>query len=167
MQTICSNNYFLMVNSINLNIEPNQLRRPNFITMKNALLSGIIIGVLSIAWMFALHQYGVTPQKDTVDTAEYFSVLIPAIGLFFGIRGYRANECKGQMGFLEALLQSFKILLIGGIIAGFAGVLFISYVSAGENLMNFSGRLFGALLVGVILAFGVSLLFHNKSNKID
>lgn len=117
--------------------------------------------------MFALHQYGVTPQKEAVAPAEYFSVLIPAIGLLFGIWSYRAKECKGQMGFLEAILQSFKILLVGGIIAGFAGVLFISYVSEGENLMNFSGRLFGALLVGVILAFGVSLLFHNKSNKID
>jgi hypothetical protein len=135
--------------------------------MKNAILSGIFIGVLSILWMFVMHQYGITPQIDRVATAEYFSFLIPAIGLLLGIRSYRANDCKGQMGFLEALVQSFKILLVGGIIAGFAGVLYISYVSEGENLMAFSGRLFGALLVGVLLAFGVSLLYHNKSNKVD
>jgi hypothetical protein len=135
--------------------------------MKNAILSGIFIGVLSILWMFVMYQYDITPQKDTVAPAEYFSFLIPAIGLLFGIRSYRAHDCKGQMGFLEALIQSFKILLVGGIIAGFAGVLYISYISAGENLMAFSGRLFGGLLVGVLLAFGVSLLFHNKSNKVD
>lgn len=139
----------------------------NFINMKNAVLSGAIIGVLSIIWMVAMHYNGISPQENVVAPAEYFSFLIPAVGLFFGIRSYRANECKGQMGFLEAIMQSFKILIAGGIIAGFAGVLYISYVSAGRNLMEFSGRLFGALLVGVLLAFAVSLLFTNKSNKVD
>lgn len=135
--------------------------------MKNAFVSGIIIGVLSGIWMFAMPRFGITPQTDAVAPIEYFSFLIPAVVLFFGIRSYRAHDCKGQMGFLEALIQSFKILIVGGIITVFGAILYISYVSAGNNLMDFSGRIFGALLVGVLLAFGVSLIFHNKSNKID
>jgi hypothetical protein len=135
--------------------------------MKNAILSGIIIGVLSGLWMFTMHRFGITPQSDAVAPAEYFSFLIPAIGLFFGIRSYRANDCKGQMGFLEALVQSFKILIVGGIIAVFGAILYISYIAAGNNIRDFSGRIFGALLVGVLLAFGVSLLFTNKANKVD
>ena len=135
--------------------------------MKNAIVCGIIIGVLSGLWMFTMHQLGITPSTDKVATAEYFSFLIPAIGLFFGIRSYRAHDCKGQMGFLEALVQSFKILIVGGIIAVFGAILYISYIAEGNNIRDFSGRIFGALLVGVLLAFGVSLLFHNKSNKVD
>ncbi|MDN5286782.1 MAG: hypothetical protein JWR38_3056 [Mucilaginibacter sp.] len=135
--------------------------------MRNAILSGIFIGVLSGLWMFAMHSFGITPSTDTVAPIEYFSFLIPAIVLFFAIRSYRIHDCKGKMGFLEALLQSFKILLIGGGIAVFGAILYISYVSAGNNIRDFSGRIFGALLVGVILAFAVSLLFHNKSNKVD
>jgi len=111
---------------------------------------------------------GVMPQKDVVAPVEYFSFIIPAIGLFFGIMSYRKNECNGQMGFLEALFQSFKILIVGGIIAVFGSILYISYVSSsGANIKDFSERIFGALIVGVLLAFAVSLLFTNKANKLD
>jgi hypothetical protein len=135
--------------------------------MKNAVLWGGVIGVLSIIWMFVSHSMGVTPVKDTVAPFEYFSFLIPATGLFFGIWSYRKNDCKGQMGFLEALIQSFKIIIAGGIITVFAAILYFSYVSTENTLRDFSGRIFGALLVGVLLAFAVSLLFTNKSNKVD
>ncbi len=135
--------------------------------MKNAIIYGVVIGILSGLWMFVSHSMGVTPTKDTVAPFEYFSFLIPAIGLFIGIWSYRKNECKGQMGFLEALVQSFKILIAGGIITVFAAILYFSYVSEANTLRDFSGRIFGALLVGVLLAFAVSLLFTNKSNKVD
>lgn len=137
--------------------------------MKNAIIWGVVIGVLSGIWMFVMHSSGITPTNDKVATLEYFSFLIPALGLLLGIYSYRKNECKGQMGFLEALIQSFKILIVGGILTVFANILYLSYaqVSMSDILKDSSGRIFGALLVGVILAFGVSLLFHNKSNKID
>ncbi|MDR6941974.1 DUF4199 domain-containing protein [Mucilaginibacter pocheonensis] len=137
--------------------------------MKNAIIWGVVIGVLSGIWMFVMHSSGITPTNDKVATLEYFSFLIPALGLLLGIYSYRKNECKGQMGFLEALIQSFKILIVGGILTVFATILYLSYaqVSMSDILKDSSGRIFGALLVGVILAFGVSLLFHNKSNKID
>ena len=135
--------------------------------MRNAILSGLIIGLLSVAWMFIMHKLGVTPQDETVAPAEYFSFLIPAIGLLAGIWSYREKECKGNMGFLEAIIQSFKILISGGIVTVFGAILYFSYVSGQNTLQDFSGRIFGALLVGVILAFAVSLLLTTKSNKVD
>jgi hypothetical protein len=71
------------------------------------------------------------------------------------------------MGFLEALLQSFKILLIGGIIATAAGIIYIDEIESGTNIMDFSGRIFGALLVGILFALGVSVLLTTKPNKVD
>ena len=135
--------------------------------MKNALTFGIVIGILSGAWLFLMRSMGHSGTEPVVAPIEYVSTIIPLIGLYFGIRSYRATDCGGQMGFLEALIQSFKILLAGGIIAIFGFILYISYVTPGNILRDFSGRMFAALLVGVIFAFGVSLLLANKSNKVD
>ena len=135
--------------------------------MKNALIFGLIIGILSGLWLLTLHSFGFHVEDNQASNYEYFSILIPIIGLFFGIRSYRANELGGQMGFFEALIQSFKILLVGGIVAIFAAIVYINYVAAGNNMRDFSSRMFGALLVGIISAFAVSLLLANRSNKIE
>lgn len=135
--------------------------------MKNALIFGLIIGILSGLWLLTLHSFGYDVEDNQASNYEYFSILIPIIGLYFGIRSYRDNELGGQMGFLEALVQSFKILLVGGIIAIFAGIVYVNYVAAGNNLRDFSSRMFGALLIGILSAFAVSLLLANRSNKID
>lgn len=135
--------------------------------MKNALIFGLIIGVLSIAWLFAFRSMGYSGVDDKASPIEYVSVIIPLVGLYFGIRSYRANECSGQMGFLEALIQCFKILLVGGVISIFGFILYINYVAPGNILRDFSGRMFGALLVGVLFALGVSLALTTKSNKVD
>jgi len=136
--------------------------------MKNAFITGIIIGVLSGLWLFVMHLWGYDLTSD-VAPFEYISIIIPIAGLFIALRIYRKQDCGGKMGFLEALIQCFKILVLGGIIAGFLGILYISYIdtAANNNLSAFSGRLFAALLVGVISAFGVSLLLTTKSNKVD
>ena len=135
--------------------------------MKNALIFGLIIGILSGLWLLTLHSFGFHVEDNQASNYEYFSILIPIIGLFFGIRSYRANELGGQMGFFEALIQSFKILLVGGIVAIFAAIVYINYVDAGNNMRDFSSRMFGALLIGIISAFAVSLLLANRSNKIE
>ena len=134
--------------------------------MKNALIFGIIIGILSGLWLFALHAFGWNIEDNQASNIEYFSILIPIVGLFFGIMNYR-NELGGSMGFLEALLQSFKILLVGGIVAIFAAIVYINFIQSGNNLRDLSSRMFGALLIGILAAFAVSLLFANKPNKID
>jgi len=135
--------------------------------MKNAIVSGIFIGVLSGLWMLIMHLLGFSPEKTNVAPIEYFSVFIPLIVLYFGIKNYRNVDCKGNMGFLEALFQSFKILLIGGAISVFASIIYIEEFTKGNNLADFSGRIFGALLVGLLYALGVSLLFTTKHNKVD
>ena len=134
--------------------------------MKNALIFGIIIGILSGLWLFALHAFGWNIEDNQASNIEYFSILIPIIGLFLGIMSYR-KELGGSMGFLEALLQSFKILLVGGVVAIFAAIVYINFIQSGNNLRDLSSRMFGALLVGILAAFAVSLLFANKPNKID
>ena len=135
--------------------------------MKNALIFGLVIGILSGIWLFAMHAFGVGILNDQAAPIEYLSIFIPIIGLFFGMMSYKNNELGGNMGFLEALVQCFKILLVGGIVAIFAAIVYINYIHSGSNLRDLSSRMFGALLVGIICAFAVSLLLANKSNKID
>jgi len=135
--------------------------------MKIAFITGVIIGVLSGLWLFIMHIAGYDLTKDQVSPFEYVSVIIPIAGLFFGLKSYRDNDLGGNMGFLEALIQCFKILILAGIIAIFAGILYISYVDAGNNARDFSGRMFAALLIGVLSALAVSLILTTKSNKVD
>ena len=135
--------------------------------MKNALIWGAVIGVLSAAWLFITHAMGYDTYDDKTAPHEYLSIFIPIIGLFLGILAYR-NELGGNMGFLEALIQSFKILLFGGILAVFVAIVYINYIQpGGGNFMAFSGRMFGALLVGLLSALAVSLILANRSNKLD
>lgn len=134
--------------------------------MKNALLFGLFIGVLSGLWLFFMRSLGYSNLDDQAASIEYLSVFIPLIGLYLGIRSYR-NELGGNMGFFEALIQSFKILLVGGVIAIFSFIIYITYVATGNILRDFSGRMFGALLVGILFALGISLLLTTKSNKVD
>jgi hypothetical protein len=132
--------------------------------MKNAIISGAIIGLLSGLWIFVMHWTGVTtgPQHD-LKPIEYTSGLIPLLGLYFGVRGYRENYLSGKMNFFEGLIESFKILIAGGLIAVFCAILYINYVNAG-TIADFSGQIFGALLLGLLFSLVVSLLLMN-SNK--
>jgi hypothetical protein len=135
--------------------------------MKNGIITGVVIGVLSGLWLLIVHIAGYGLNKDQVSPFEYFSIIIPVAGLYFGIRGYRTTDCGGKMGFLEALIQCFKILVLAGVIAIFAGILYISYVEAGDNIRDFSGRMFGALLIGLLSSLAISLILTTKSNKVD
>lgn len=117
--------------------------------------------------MFIMHWLGFSPNRGKMEPIEYFSVLIPIIVLYIAIKNYRDVDMKGNIGFLPALVQSFKILLIGGIIAVFASIIYIEEFSKGSSIGDFSGRVFGALLVGLLFALGVSALFTTKHNKVD
>ena len=135
--------------------------------MKNALTWGLVIGILSGLWLFIMHWMGYDIKDDKASPYEYLSVLIPVVVLLLAIKNYKETDLGGNMSFLEGLVQSFKVLLFGGIIAAFAGIVYINYVTEANNYSAFSGRLFGALLVGVLSAFGVSLVLANRSNKLD
>jgi hypothetical protein len=135
--------------------------------MKNAIITGVIIGILSGLWMFVMHWLGFSPKSSSMAKIEYISVLIPLVGLYLGVRSYRDNDCGGHMGFLEALVQSFKILLVGGVVTTAAAILYIDEIEGGNNLMDFSGRIFGALLVGILFALAVSVALTTTPNKVD
>jgi hypothetical protein len=117
--------------------------------------------------MFVMRMLGFSPQISGVQPIEFVSVLIPLIVLYFGLKSYRNRECKGHMGFLEALFQCFKILLIGGIITVAASIIYIDEFAKENTIQDFSGRVFGALLVGILFSLGVSALFTSKPNKVD
>jgi hypothetical protein len=57
--------------------------------------------------------------------------------------------------------------LIGGVVAVSAAIIYIDEFAKETNLMDFSGRVFGALLVGILFALGVSVLLTNTRNKVD
>jgi len=135
--------------------------------MKNAIISGLIIGILSGLWMFVMHATGHRPEEGTLTPMEFVSIFIPLIVLYFGVKSYRNNECNGHMGFLEALMQCFKILIIGGIITTAAAIIYIDEFTTERNIGDFSGRIFGALLVGVLFSLGVAVLLTTKPNKVD
>lgn len=136
--------------------------------MRNAFISGLIIGVLSLLWLLIMHWLGYNSVKDNnIAPFEYLSVLIPLIGLYFGLRGYKYGEMEGKMSFLEGLIQGFKILIVGGVIAVFAAIVYINWISPAElNFSDFSGRIFGALLVGVLFDIVVSLILMNRSTHL-
>jgi hypothetical protein len=131
--------------------------------MKNAFYTGLVIGILSGLWLFAMHWMGYnTTGAHQIAPFEYLSVLIPFVGLYFGVRSYRQHEMNGVISFLEALVQCFKTLIVGGVISIFAAIVYVNYISGGVNYTDFSGRMFGALLVGILEALAVSLILMNK-----
>src|SRR5438067_2231594 len=136
--------------------------------MKNAILPGLIIGILSGIWLFIMRSMNLTFTNDKVAPIEFISVFIPVIGLYIGVKRYRDNDLDGKMNFLEGLVQGFKILIVGGVFVVFIGIVYINWISSTEkaNWSDFSGRIFAALLIGVLSAFTVTLLLMSKSKKV-
>ena len=133
--------------------------------MKNAIIWGAVTGLLSGFWILIMHWSGITtgPTHD-LKPIEYTSVIIPFIGLYFGLTNYRA-KAGGRMSFLEGLVEGFKIMIVGGIITIGFSIVYFNYVSAGSSLADFSGQIFGAFLVGVLFDFAIVLLLMNKSKE--
>jgi hypothetical protein len=136
--------------------------------MKNAFVPGLIIGLLSGVWLFIMRKMGLSFTNDNVAPVEFISVFIPVIGLYWGVKSYRDGELKGRMNFLEGLIHGFKILIVGGIISVFLGIVYINYIEPkSTNWSDFSGRIFAALLIGVLSALSVTLLLMRKQSKVD
>jgi hypothetical protein len=136
--------------------------------MKNALFPGLVIGILSGVWLFIMLKMGLTFSNDKVNPIEFVSVLIPIVGLYVGVKRYRDNDLDGKMNFLEGLIQAFKILIVSGIFVVFIGIVYINWISNAEknNWSDFSGRIFAALLIGVLSSLAVTLLLISKSKKV-
>lgn len=135
--------------------------------MKNVIVYGLIIGILSVIWMFVMRALGFYPDVEKINSVEFVSILIPLIGLYFGVKSYRDKERGGKIGFFDALFQGFKILLLGGVISVSAAIIYIEEFTPNRGLEDFSARIFGALLVGVLFALGTAALFTTRHNKLD
>lgn len=133
--------------------------------MKNAIIFGVVIGILSGIWILIMYLLGFSTFQAT-SPVEYTSVLIPFIGLYFGVKRYRDTENSGNITFFEGLQESFKILIAGGVVAVAIGIIYINYVAKG-SINDFSGKIFAAFLVGVIAALAVSLLLMTDSKRVD
>ena len=132
--------------------------------MKNAIKYGLIIGILSGIWILILHlagAYGDSAEVGNLSWMEYTSVLIPFIGLYFGIKNFRDNINGGRMEFFEGLFEGFKIMIVGGVIAAFCAVL---YVQISPSVLNtdYMGRIGGAGIVGILFNLIISISLMNK-----
>ena len=128
--------------------------------MKSAIVPGLIIGILSGIWLFIMLSMGLKFNDNNPAAIEFLSVLIPIIGLYIGVKRYRDNELGGKMDFLEGLVEGFKILIVGGVFVVFIGIVYINWIATSEKASwaDFSGRIFAALLIGVLSALSVTLL---------
>lgn len=124
--------------------------------MKNALKYGLLMAGLSALWIFVMHISGFTPENSKNSWIEFTSLLIPAIGLYFGIKSFR-KENGNSLSFFEGLVEGFKILVIGAIISGAISFLYTSQFSE-FGTTDYLQRIFGALIVGVLCNLASSLM---------
>lgn len=134
--------------------------------MKNAIKYGLIIGVLSGIWILIFHIAGVYENpNEGYSWIEYTSVLIPFIGLYFGIKNFRDNINGGKMEFFEGLFEGFKIMIVGGVIAAFCAVVYVQYNPTALNT-DYMGRIGGAGIVGILFNLVISITLMNKQKHL-
>lgn len=130
--------------------------------MKNAIISGVIIGLVSVLWVIAMQTFGYNPQ-NLVDSQnnwiEYTSILIPFFGLYFGIRGFKKSQ-NGQLTFFEGLFEGFKIIAVGGTLAASLSFLYI-FLFAKNLTVDYMERIFGAMVIGLLFTLANALLLMN------
>ncbi|MEO5910037.1 MAG: DUF4199 domain-containing protein [Pelobium sp.] len=135
--------------------------------MRNAVISGIIIGVVSGIWIALMQLFGYNPQnveESNNNWLEYTSILIPFLGLYFGIRGYK-KELGGKLSFFEGIFEGFKILAIGGLLAAGSSFIYIS-IFAQDLTVDYMERVFGAIVIGLLFTIVNSLLLMNTPKQL-
>lgn len=135
--------------------------------MKNALISGIIIGFVSAFWIATMQLLGYNPQNleaSNQSWLEYTSILIPFFGLYFGIKGYK-KERGGKLTFFEGIFEGFKIIAIGGLIAAVSSFIYISIFA--QNLtVDYMERIFGAIVIGLLFTLVNALLLMTSPKNL-
>lgn len=135
--------------------------------MRNAILAGLIIGVVSAIWIIIMHLNGYTPENvgGTKNSwLEYTSVLIPLIGLYFGIKGYRRIN-RGSLTFFEGIFEGFKIIAIGGLIAAACSALYFAVLGQ-QFTSDYMERVFGAVVLGLLFTLVNSLLLMTTPKQL-
>ncbi len=138
--------------------------------MGNAAKYGIIVGVLSGLWILIMHFSGVYAkdlggEPNNMQWMEWASMLIPAVGLYLGIKNYRDHVSGGKMEFFEGLFEGFKIIIIGGVIAAFFAIV---YVQLNISVMNtdYMYRISAAVLIGILFNLAISLMLMNRQKHL-
>ena len=134
--------------------------------MKNAIISGVIIGLVSVLWIIGMQSFGYNLQnvEDSQNKwIEYTSVLIPLLGLYFGIRGLKKAQ-NGKLTFFEGLFEGFKIIAIGGALAAAASFIYI-YLFAKNLTVDYMERIFGAMVISLLFTLAISLLLMNGEKE--
>jgi hypothetical protein len=142
--------------------------------MKNILIAGAIIGILSGVWLLVLYMIGYatffndmllmfTSSKPFKDMGILIitAVLIPFAGLYLGLRLYKQHKKDGEITFAGAFATSLKILITGGVLAVVFGIIY-RYVIAKGTISEFVKLCLGALFIGLMAALILSFLLKSK-----
>lgn len=97
----------------NFNLGADQLTEK----MKNAILFGFLITLGLMIWVLVRFYMGAYSDPAPRETSyiDYFSGLIPLIGLYFGIRRKRERFMNGHISYGEAFREGMLISLFTGI----------------------------------------------------
>lgn len=138
--------------------------------MNNAIKYGFLIGLLSGLWIMLMHYLGVYQTGKTGPTdihwMEYLSVWIPFTGLYFGIKSYRKTHFKNKMSFFQAIMQGFKILLIGGLLYMATLSIYFRYTGSTVLKIDYMQRISALGVMGILLVLVVSLLLMNSPRNL-
>lgn len=138
--------------------------------MKNALKYGLLMGIVSGAWIILMHLLGVYNQDKNgpfnINWLEYLSLLIPFAALYLGIKNYRNNINGGKLELFEGLIEGFKILLIGFVLYMAVSSFYMQYSGSATLNIDFYQRVGATGLVGILFNVVISLLLMNKQHNL-
>lgn len=135
--------------------------------MKNAFISGSIIGITTIIWIISAQKIGFYPESILLDSKEwiiYSSLLIPFLGLYFGIKNFK-NTSRNRFCFTEAVFQGFKILAVGGLLAALFSFFYIP-TQVYLHTVDYMEIAFVAIIAGLLFTFINALLLMDPQKKL-
>lgn len=95
---------------------------------------------------------------------QYAFVLIPFFGIFFGVKNLRDTIKQGEMGFVEGLLEGFKIIIFGAVFSTLIGVVYFQFCQQflGTDYLE---RVFGIGLSAIVFNLLIALMLMKKGKK--
>ncbi|OAQ38466.1 hypothetical protein A5893_13655 [Pedobacter psychrophilus] len=136
--------------------------------MRNALISGLIIGLTTILWVFSAQKIGFYPESLLQNSEEwiiYTSLLIPFLGLHFGIKNYKTKR-KNKICFTEAIFEGFKILAIGSLLSAIFSFMYLS-ISIYNHPIDYMEVAVIALGIGLLFTFLNALILMDPQKKLS
>jgi hypothetical protein len=132
--------------------------------MKNAIVSGIIISIVSIIWIIFLHLLDFDPlhtEATKFGWFEYTTLLIPVLGLFLGIRQLKKKQ-DGKLNFIEGIFEGFKILAVAAVLSGTFLTIYLN-IYPKDLAFDYMEKIFALLTLGLLSTLANSLLLMNTT----